>query len=1027
MKKKFLFLLSMGLTFMILAPTLLQAQSRTIRGTVRDQKGPVIGASVVEKGFPTNGAVTDNDGGFTITLKGNSNALVFHSIGFVEQERSVRGVNSIDVLLEAESMGLDEVQVIGYGTTVKRITTTGAVSSVKGADIVRIPTPDVQNTLQGRLPGFFSQQRSGQPGKDASDFFIRGVSSLNPDGNQPLIIVDGIQYTYDQLSQINVNEIESISILKDASTTALYGIKGANGVLVVTTRRGQEGSPKVTARAEAGLQTPVHRPKYLNSYQVATLRNEALKNDGLAPQFTEEDLELFKNHSDPYGHPDVDWYNVIFGKFSQQTNANIDVSGGNKTVNYFISGGYFYQNGLAKDFRNEYSPFNMNYYYRRYNFRTNLDIKASKNLSFQLDLTGRFGVINEPTAQDYIGSSSNILNLMLNYDKITPFAAPVLNPNGSWAYTYGTTLSVPTPNALMETKGYKNNKRTDFNILFGGTEKLDFILEGLKFKTQVAYATVGNAGRGLWRYGDPPTFHYDVATGAYIVNSDNKYRLDYFVLSPSTNLFNSILNWQSFLTYDKKFGSNQISALLLYNKDSRINNADVPINTAGYSARVSYNFDEKYLLDFNVGYNGSDRFSSAHRFGWFPAVSAGYNLANENFFKDLFPVFSLFKIRGSFGLVGSDAMPGNRYLYEQIYSRGAGYSFGTSKSGTNSSIGIVEGSLGNSNITWEKNRKADIGLDINMINGKLSLSADVFNDIRYDQLITNQSLPVILGIGPPPENLGKVRNRGFDGEIIWKDNIGKVQYTFDYVFSFAKNKILFMAEPLPRYPWLAATGHSIGQPFGYTWIGYYEDADDVDKSAKPNLPGIQPGDLKYADLNGDGVIDESDQGAIGFPNLPNTSMGLTFGISYKGFYMRALFQTAFNYSFSVSGIGIEPFQSQLQPIHLQRWTPETANEAVFPRLTTLPGTVNSSAAFPSSFWLINARYIRFKTLDLGYQLPEKMLPFKINAARVYISGYNLFTWTNFDMYQQDAEISTGSVGDSYPNMRVMNLGVQITF
>lgn len=1025
MKKKIL-LWSLLLAAALILPDMLYGQQRTIKGIVKDLSGPVAGATVIEKGLPTNGTITNAEGLFSITLKGTSNTLSFRSVGYLEQDRSTTNESWLEVTMQTNPMGLNEVQVVGYGT-VNRITSTGAVSSIKGDVIRRVPTANVQNTLQGKLPGFFSQQRSGQPGKDASDFYIRGISSLNPAGNQPLIIVDGIQYTYEQLSQINVNEIENISILKDASTTALYGIKGANGVLVVTTRRGEIGKPKVNARVETGFQTPVRIPKFLNAYQTAMLRNEALTNDGLPSQFSSDDLELFKNHTDPYGHPDVNWYDVAFRSYTQQANTNIDISGGTKKVKYFISGGYLWQNGLLNDFTNKNSPYNSNYFFRRYNFRTNLDVQATKNLSLRLDLTGRFGLINQPAAQLYIGRDGNILNFLYNYNNVTPFAAPVLNPDGSYAYAYGTTNSGPTVNALLATKGYERTRRTDFNVLFGGTEKLDFILPGLAFSGQVAYASTGDAARTLWRAADPPTFHYNPADGTYTVNKDHRYRLDGFVLSPGNSLFNATVNWQTFLTYDHDFGSHHISTLLLYNKDSRTYSAGVPDNSTGYSARVSYDFNKRYLFDFDMAYNGSDRFSSKHRFGWFPAVSAGWNIAEESFFKETFKIFNLFKLRASYGLVGSDAIIGDRYLYDQVYNRGMGYSFGTSPGNNYNTIGIREGSLGNDDVTWEKGKKADVGLDVNMFNGKLSFTVDYFNDLRYDQLISLNSTSAVLGVGPPPANLGKVRNKGYDGEIIWKDNAGQVQYTIDYVFSFAKNKILFMDEPAPRYPWLAATGHSIGQSFGYTWLGFYQDAADVAKSAKPDLPGIQPGDLKYKDLNGDGVINENDMSAVGYPNLPNTTMGLTLGIAYKGFYANVLLQSSFNYSFRIVGTGIEPFQSQLQPIHLKRWTPDNAGDAKFPRLTTLSSTINSSAAFPSSFWLINARYLRLKSLEVGYQFPSRWLPMKINNARLYLSAYNLFTWTNFDLYQQDAEVNSGSVGDSYPNMRVLNVGLDITF
>ncbi|HEY9560458.1 MAG TPA: TonB-dependent receptor, partial [Anseongella sp.] len=368
------------------------------------------------------------------------------------------------------------------------------------------------------------------------------------------------------------------------------------------------------------------------------------------------------------------------------------------------------------------------------------------------------------------------------------------------------------------------------------------------------------------------------------------------------------------------------------------------------------------------------------------------------------------------------------YLYNQLYLRVNGYSFGETAANENPNvIGIFEGDLGNDNVTWEKKRSADIGLDLNMFRDRLSLTVDYFSEVRYDQLVFRGSVPTILGIGFSPTNVAKVQNRGWDGQISYRNNWGQVQYNVTGVFSFAKNKILFQDEAIPRYPWLARTGHSIGQSFGYTWIGFYEDEADVAESAKPEIAGIRPGDLKYKDLNGDGIINENDMGPIGKPNLPNTTAGLTLGMGYKGFSLSVLFQGSTGYSFRVVGVGIEPFIGQLQPIHRERWTPSTSESARFPRLSTNPSGINSSGSFPSNFWLLNVQYLRLKTVEMGYQLPSRWLPLSISNARLYLSAYNLLTWTNYDFYQQDPEVTSGSVGDAYLNQRVINLGLQIGF
>ncbi|EDM36961.1 putative outer membrane protein [Pedobacter sp. BAL39] len=1012
MKKSLYIILLIFSTF----PAIAQAQS-VVTGIVKDSGGPLPAVTVTEKGSK-NLAITNNEGKFTITLKG-SNVLLFTSTGYVAQEKKVRGGEQIEVFLLPSNQDLNEVMVVGFGTT-KRITNTGAVSTVKGAEIRNIPTSSVQNALAGRLPGLVSVQRSGQPGRDASDFFIRGVSSLNPDGNQPLIIVDDIEYTYGQLSQINVNEIESISILKDASTTAVYGIKGANGVLVVKTRRGATGAPRVNARVESGMQSPVTKLKFLNAYETALLVNEARANDGLTAQFTGADIEHFRVGDDPYGHPDVNWYDRIFKTNSMQYNSNVDISGGSESVKYFISGGAFTQNGNLYNFENEGNQVDNNYYYRRFNLRSNLDVDATKTLKIRLDLRANFGKINSPKA-------GNIVGEVFDFSKIHPYSAPFLNPNGSYAYASDTRDLLPTINARLATAGYSLDRRNDLNILFGGTQDLKAITEGLSFTGRVAYASVESNVREQSRE-NPPSYLYDPNTDSYTLNGPI-YALGNYTLFAYQGLYDSRVNVVANFSYTKKFGDHTVNGLVLYNRESYKTRGDrkvnwIPANFQGFTMRAGYDYKEKFLIDATLAYNGSDRFQADKRYGSFPAVSVGYNLAKESFFNDIVPFADLFKIRASLGLVGSDKVPGDRYLFQQVYNNGPGYSFGEVSKDVNS---ITEGPLGNSNVGWEKARTFDVGLDLNLFKNKLTLAADYFNTRRYDQLITSQSLPINIGVGVSPTNIATVSNKGFELELGYNNNIGAFNYNIKGVLTYFKNKVLFKDEPSPAYPWLAQTGHQIDQPFGYRFDGFYTE-ENIPTSAKPNTGAeIMPGDLRYKDLNEDGVIDQYDMTAIGRPNVPNTSFGLTLGGGFKGFTFSVLFQGTTAYSFSVYGNGIEPFQSQFQPIHQQRWTPENPTAAKFPRLSTNPTTINSPAAYMSDFWLIDATYLRLKTVELGYQIPDKMLPFKVNNARIYLSGYNLLTWTNYSMYQQDPEVSSNTAGDAYQNQRVVNLGLQIGF
>lgn len=1012
-------------------------QSFVLKGIVSSADGELLPGVNVKIQGTTVGTITDIDGNFQLNVNKGA-VLEFSYIGFKKQSIKVNSQQMLNVELAPDQTNLDEVVVVGYGKA-KRITLTGAVSGIQAREIRNVPTSSVQNALTGKLPGFFSQQQSGQPGKDASDFFIRGVSSLNNDGNKPLIMVDDMQYTYEQLSQINVNEIESISILKDASTTAIYGIKGANGVLVVKTRRGEQGKPKINVRLETGMQTPVRTPKFLNAYESLQLVKEAHTNDGTLSDFpyTEDDMIAFRDHTDPYGHPDVNWYDEIFKKMAFQENINVDVSGGSKKLRYFVSAGYFTQNGLVKDFGgNSGDGVNPNYSYRRFNYRTNLDFDVTDNFNMRLDVSSRFMDINEPY-------NMNVTGELYDFSKMHPYSAPLLNPDGSFAYLYDTQDRKPTLNARLANEGYKRTRRNDNNILYGATWKMDFLTPGLAADFQLAYSSSDENYRAVMRT-RYPTYHYDSATGLYNINPNGVYDYEQYFVYNSTDKAIKDLNIKASLKYAHVFNNaHDVNVMFLYNRQSTTNEKDaaVPNNFEGYTLTMGYKYKGKYLIDLNMAYNGTDRFGKNNRFGFFPAVGIGYAISEENFFKNvdwLKKNVQLLKIRASYGLVGSDVAAGNRYLYEQVYQENGNYPFGDYPA---DSPVIKEGDLGTPSVTWEKAKKFDVGLDMNLFN-KVSFTIDYFLDKRYDQLVTRADVPLIIGIGYAPSNVARTTNQGFDGQIGYQDRFGEFDFNTSLVFSYAKNKVDFKAEAQQKYPWLAETGRPLNQPFGYKWIGYYTPEDiELINAAKedptikaPAVPytdiPVQAGDLKYADLNGDGSIDDFDKGAIGKPNLPTTTLGWSFGGYWKGFSFNVLFQGSFDYSFAINGTGIESFKSQFQPIHTGRWTLDrykNGEEITFPRLTTNPSTINSASTYMSDFWLINAWYIRLKTIDLGYQLPKKVLPKYVDNIRFYVNAYNLLTFTGYDKYQQDPEIKTNTAGDAYMNQRVVNLGVQLTF
>lgn len=1008
------------------------AQSFVLKGTISSVDGEVLpGVSIRIKGT-TVGTITDFNGQYQLDTK-KGDLLEISFVGFKKQELKVGNQRELSVELVPDLTNLDEVLVVGYGKA-KRITMTGAVSAIKASEIRYVPTSSVQNTLAGRLPGFFSQQQSGQPGKDASDFFIRGVSSLNADGNKPLIMVDDMQYTYEQLSQINVNEIESISILKDASTTAIYGIKGANGVLVVKTRRGQEGKPQINVRLESGMQTPVRTPKFLNAYESLQLVREAHQNDGTMSDFyyTEEDMNAFRDHTDPYGHPDVNWYDEVFKKMAFQENVNVDISGGSKKLRYFVSAGYFSQNGLVKDFGGDTGDgVNPNYFYRRFNYRTNIDFDVTDNFNMRLDISSRFMNINEPY-------NLNVTGELYDFSKMHPYSAPVLNPNGTYAYLYDTQDRKNTLNARLANEGYKRARRNDNNILYGATWKMDFLTKGLSSNARLAYSSVDENYRRVMRT-RYPTYHYDSKTELYSINPDGYYDYEQYFVGSGTDKGNKELNINVSLDYARVFNeAHDVSALLMYNRQSSTNEKDaaVPNNFEGYAMRLGYKYKNKYLAELNMAYNGTDRFGKSNRFGFFPALSVGYVFSEENYFKNvdwLAKNVQLLKVRASYGLVGSDVTSGDRYLYRQVYKSGDSYYFG--EGNNQGSTGIKEGDLENLNVTWEKARKFDVALDMNLFD-KISFTFDYFIEKRYDQLVVRNDIPNIIGIGLSPSNVAKTTNRGFDGQLGYQDRFGDFSFNTNFVFGYAKNRVDYKAEAQQKYEWLRETGRPINQPFGYHWIGYYTP-DDIQKikagasdaPAVPSVP-VQAGDLKYADLNGDGAINDFDKQAIGKPNLPTTTLGWSIGGYWKGFSINVLFQGSFDYSFALKDAGIETGKSQFQPIHQKRWTQERYEngEAIdFPRMTMVGNTVNSAGTYESDFWLINAWYIRLKTVDLGYQLPKTALPKFLDNVRFYINAYNLLTFTGYDKYQQDPEIKTNSAGDAYMNQRVVNLGVQLTF
>ncbi|MBC7888245.1 MAG: TonB-dependent receptor [Ferruginibacter sp.] len=1044
------------------------AQGRVVSGAVSDDKGPIEGATVLEKGFSSNGASTDAGGKFTLALKGNGNTIVITNSGYLSQEvKAVSGLNNITLSLDPKV--LNEVIVVGYGKQ-KKLTLTGAASQIAGPELRRNPSASLQNGLTGRLPGLYSQQRSGRPGNDGAAFFIRGVSSFTG-ANEPLIIVDDIEYSYAQFAALDANEVETITILKDASTTAIYGIKGANGVVVVTTRRGKGGPPKISLRSEYASMKPTILPDYLDAYQSASLFNQARLNDGVTtPYFSNTDLELFQNGQDPIGHPNIDWEKVLFRKYSHQTRNNLDITGGTDRVKYFVSLGYIKQGGMLNDFSQD-AQINNNYDNQRFNYRSNLDIKATKDLDIRVDFYGNRGQVTTPNIQ-YSGKGKGNINGDKNdafyefgsFLSLAPFAYPIKNPDGSWGYSDRQRTSLGISGGSYDANniigrlslfGYRRNYTDNMSLVTSANQKLNFITNGLSAKVLISYSGNYNYNRDVTR-SEFPSYIYDPVNNTYTPRDLNIYTVAKFGQTYTTNATYREVNLQGSLNYDHNFANHHLYGLALISRNSKTTSnasADynfVPVNFQGTTVRLGYDYKQKYLLQFNGAYNGTDRFEASKRFGLFPAVSAGWNIAEEGFFKKAVPVVNLFKIRGSYGIVGSDRIGSSfSYAYRQTYFSNTsgpdvfGYfpannriittNFGTSSS-TIVATNLQEGTLSNLDVTWEKEKKLDLGVDFGLFNNKVTGTVDYFNNDRYDILTTRGTVTQIFGQSLPPVNLGKTNNRGFEIELTYRDKIGKdFSFSVKGNYSLAKNKVVFRDEPSGQIPaYQLFTGQSIGQSLIYKWTGgFYKDSTDIAKSPT-SFVAVRPGDLKYADINGDNKIDNNDRGFFGLPNLPNTNYGFQLGARYKNIDFSILFQGAANFSVNAYSEAIRPFSANLQEVHTKSWTPALGDNAEFPILTVSKSGISDPSVYGSTFWSRSGNYLRLKNAQLSYSFPKALLDrMRVSDIQVYVNGNNLATWSKlFKLYGLDPEFDPGTnSGDrvAYPPQRTYNVGLNVTF
>lgn len=993
-----------------------KVQQKNISGNVTDEKGEtLIGVSVLIKGTKT-GTVTDAQGNYTIPAEPGS-VLVFSYIGYQTQEITVGTDSRINVLMNAVAGGLDEVVVVAYGTQ-KKETVTGAIASIRTKEIKQSPAANLAVTLAGRLPGLTSIQRSGQPGRDITQLFIRGQGTVN--AQSPIILVDGIER---DLTYIDPNEVESVTILKDASSTAIFGVRGANGVILVTTKRGTSEVPEINFVAEAGAQDFPRFISPVNAYDFATLKNLALTNDGLPAEYSAQSLEYYKTQEDPLRYANTDWRKLLIKDYAYQQRYNLNVSGASKTTRYFVNAGYLNQGGqfnTEKDLN--YDPsFKLN----RYNFRSNIDIQLNKSLKAFLNVAGYLEQRNSPYALGGDNPTDWIIYFMNRMPAVVP--GP-LTPNGQ-VITYSD-IDHPAY-GLINRSGYTQQKRSNVLATYGMEQNLDFITKGLSARAIVSFdaRTVNNleATRKYEKYVqiiNPNLKGSDGRDSVYYrpFNSDQNTPLSI----GGGRSFETLSNFQGFINYAKTIGKHDISGMLLYQQQNNVINNELPFKLMGLASRLTYGYNSRYFLEFNAGYNGSEQFAEGQRFGFFPAVSASWLISNESFLQHN-PVINLMKLRGSFGKVGNDRIGSRRFLYlDDIQVGGGGFSGSLGNAQT-----INYNLLKNAQLQWEVAKKYNLGLEVGLFN-QFNLVADAFYEKRDNILRNRGTIPEMNGlpIGVlPPVNIGVVENKGFEIELNYKKSFNKDLSVLARVnVNYATNRQVYADEPLLPQDYAyryRETGYRIGQMFGYLVDRYFTDQNDIANSPVQNVGGHEsrPGDFKYKDLNNDGLINERDMAPIGYSTVPEYQYGAAFNLTYKGLDFSVLFQGISNVSNYYSDQGVFGDKNYVAR-HLESWTAERAASGMpvnYPRLSTQ----SNPNERPNSFFILDASYLRLKNMEIGYSLPSKWSEaIGAKRLRIYANGLNLFTWDKLPTKEFDPELTNSR---DYPITRLYNFGVNFTF
>ena len=1004
------------------------AQNKTIKvsGTVTDEQNqPLIGVNVTIQGVTGFGTTTDVDGKYTIEME-PYNRLVFSYIGFVEQEILIKEQTKQNVVLkEDDATSLDEVIITGTGVQ-KKLTVTGAVTQISMDDIASTSTSNLTNMLAGNVPGVMAMQSSGQPGKNTSEFWVRGISTFGA-GSSALVLVDGFPR---DLNEISIEDIESFTVLKDASTTAIYGSKGANGVILITTKKGKAGKVNVDAKFEAAYNTRTMTPTFADGYSYASMMNEALITRNKEPEYSPEELEILKLGLDPDLYPNVDWQDLLLRNGAMTYRGSLNLSGGGNTARYFISGSYLNEQGMYKVDENIKKDYDTNANSQLYNYRMNVDVDITKTTLVKVGVSGSLRKMNEP------GRAVNVWEALMRQN---PIEIPAMYSDGRFP-TRGVDADT-NPWVLTTQTGYNEtwNNKIQTNITL--EQKLDFITKGLSFVGRFGYDT--NNGSNIRRMKMPELYKANKQRNEAGELVFNRIAAEQKMSQESGSSGSRYEYLEAELHYNRGFKDHNIGATLKYNQNSSISTVGIGgdiINgiarrNQGLAGRVSYNWKNRYFADFNFGYNGSENFAKGHQFGFFPAMSAAWNVAEEGFIRNNAKWINMFKIRYSYGKVGNDNL-GARfpYLYT-IAGVDRGYQWadlGYNKSYT----GLAYTSLANNNVTWEIATKHDLGIDLALFNDKFGLTVDYFNEYREGIYMTRNYVSYMVGLNglAPTANVGKVSSEGFDGNFHFNQKLGEWDLTLRGNITYSKNTIEDRDEENAYYKYQLQKGYRVNQARGLIAAGMFSDYEEIRNYPTQQFGEVMPGDLKYKDVNGDGIVDGGDVVAIGATERPNLIYGVGLSARWKSFDFNIHFQGAGKSSYCIQGPSVYAFSQKeigniLPDLVDGRWIDSTISgteatmnpNASYPRLS-YGGNSNNYRA--STFWLRNGSYLRLKTLEIGYNLPQKWVN-KIYSKniRLFFIGTNLLTFSEFKLWDPEMGSTTGA---HYPLAKTFSFGFNIS-